>query len=69
MLADIMTHADNKICHILKFISFVKKNNDVPFYVKRRAFDAALMSSVLYGSELWLGGDLKPMNKLYNWGL
>ena len=66
---DIKSHADSKVCHILKFISFIKKNNDVPFYVKRKVFDAALMSSVLYGCESWLSGDLKPVMKLYHWGL
>ena len=27
-------HAKNKLCHVLKFISFLKKNNDIPFIVK-----------------------------------
>lgn len=51
----------------LRFASFVKKNSDTPFYVKRRVFDATLMSTVLYGCESWLIGDLKPVVKLYNW--
>ncbi len=63
-----MAHANSRMCHILKLASFVKKNNDVPFYVKRREFDVALVSSVFYGCE-WLTGDLKPITKLYNWGL
>ncbi len=29
-------HAKNKMCQVLKYASFVKKNNDVPFIVKRR---------------------------------
>ncbi len=62
-------HAKNKLCHVLKFVSFVKKNNDVPFIVKRRAFEAALMSSLLYGCESWVGADLKPIVRLYNWAL
>lgn len=65
----IARHAQMKMCHILKFISFVKKNSDTPFYVKRKLFDAALMSAVLYGSESWLNGDLRPVTKLYNWGI
>ena len=47
----IAAHAQAKMCHILKFVSFIKKNNEVPFYVKRKLFEAALMSSVLYGCE------------------
>ena len=37
--------------------------------VKKRVFDAALMSSLAYGCESWVGADLKPMVKLYNWCL
>ena len=62
-------HAKNKLCHVLKFISFLKKNNDIPFIVKRRVFDAALLSSLVYGCESWVGADLKPVVKLYNWAL
>ena len=62
-------HAMMKMCHVLKFVSFVNKNNDIPFVVKRRVFEAALMSSLLYGSESWLNANLKPIVKLYNWCL
>ena len=65
----IKAHARLKMPHVLKFVSFIGKNNNVPFAVKRRVFDAALMSSILYGCESWIGGDLKPMMKLYNWCL
>ena len=67
--SSIKLHAKSKLCHVLKFVSFVKKNNDVPFVVKRRVFDAALMSSLLYGCESWVGADIKPVIKLYNWAL
>ena len=55
------------MCHVLKFKSFINKNNDVPFIIKKKIFDAALMSAMLYGCESWLSGDLKPMEKLYKW--
>ena len=67
--SSVKAHAQNKMCQVLKFISFLKKNNDVPFVVKRRVFDAALMSSLLYGCESWLNADLRPMVKLYNWAI
>ena len=35
----IKIHANNKMCHALKFISFVNKNNDVQFTVKKKIFD------------------------------
>ncbi len=57
------------MCHILKFASFVKKNRDTLFYIKRRLFKAVLMSTVLYRCESRLNGDLKPAVKLYNWGI
>lgn len=62
-------HAKSKTGHVLKFVSFVKKNNDVPFIVKRRVFDAALTSALLYGCESWVGGNMKPVIKLYNWAM
>ena len=37
--------------------------------VKRRVFDAALISSLLYGCESWFGADTKPIVKLYNWAI
>ncbi len=65
----VRTHALAKAAHVSKFVSFLKKNNDVPFQVKKRVFDAALMSAILYGCESWLNADLKPIVKLYNWAL
>lgn len=62
----VKAHARTKMSHVNKFVSFLKKNNDVPFIVKRRIFDAALMSSLLYGCESWLNADLRPVTKLYN---
>lgn len=62
-------HARTKLSHVVKFVAFIKKNNDVPFVVKRRVFDAALMSALLYGCESWVGADLKPMIRLYNWAI
>ncbi|XP_071548805.1 uncharacterized protein [Panulirus ornatus] len=63
----VKVHAEKEICHVLKFIAFVNKNNDIPFYVKRKVFEAALTSSLLYGCESWLNGGIKPVNRLYMW--
>ena len=65
----VKSHAKAKISHVLKYVSFVDKNNDIPFIVKRRVLDAALMSGLLYGCESWLCADLKPVMKLYNWAI
>ncbi len=66
---DVKEHADTVVKHIIKFTSFLNKNNDIPFIVKRRIFEAAVMSVVLYGCESWLNADLRPIAKLYNWAL
>ena len=50
---------------MLKFISFLVKNNDIPFIVKRRVFDATGVC------ESWVGADIliKPVVEVYNWSL
>ena len=65
----VKAHSTAKLCHVLKYVSFVTKNNDLPFIVKRRVFEAALMSAVLYGCESWVNADYRPVIKLYNWAL
>ena len=55
-----------RTCQAMKFLSFVDKNNDAPFYVKMRVFDACIMSSLLYGCETWMNADLRPIRRLYN---
>ena len=64
--SSIKINANLRMCQALKFVSFCLKNNDVPFYVKNKVFHAAVMSSILYGCESWLNGNIKPMEKLYN---
>ncbi len=31
----VQLHSRNKLCHVLKYVSFVNKNNDIPFIVKK----------------------------------
>ena len=65
----IKVHAQEKMAHFHKFISFIEKNNDLPFIIKKRVFDACLTSAILYGCESWFNGDLKPVIKIFNWAL
>ena len=65
----VKAHIQEKMAHFHKFIAFVEKNSDIPFVVKKRVFDACLLSAILYGCESWLNGDLKPVCKIYNWAL
>ncbi len=67
--SSVRTHAAAKMAHVTKFISFLKKNNDLPFRVRKRVFEACVMSAILYGCESWLDADLRPVVKLYNWSL
>ena len=67
--SSIKEHANIKMCHVLKFVSFLKKNNDVPYSIKRRIFEAAFVSTILYGCESWFNADISPITKLYNWAL
>lgn len=65
----IKIHAQEKMAHFHKFIAFIEKNNDLPFIIKKRVFDACLISAILYGCESWFNGDVKPISKMYNWAL
>lgn len=37
----------NKLCHVLKCVAFVDKNNHPPFFVKLKVFEDVLMSTLL----------------------
>ena len=65
----VKAHAREKMAHFHKCIGFINNNSDLPFAIKKRVFDACLLSAILYGCESWLNGDLKPVCKLYNWAL
>ena len=63
--ASIRAHADEKKKHLNKLLIFLAKNRDMPFIVKRKVFEAAFSSAILYGAECWLNGDLRPMETMY----
>ena len=47
---------------VMKFVSFASKNVDFSFWVKKIVFDAAVLSSILYGCESRLGANLKSLD-------
>ena len=49
----------------MKFVSFVIKNKDFPFAIKRKVMEAALLSSILYASESWIGTSIDVANNAY----
>ena len=54
-----------KQAHLLKFTSFLTKNCDSPFHVKRTVWDSALNSAIFYSSETWLTNNLQIIEKSY----
>ena len=54
-----------KQCHARKFRSFLRKNSEAPFAVKRAVWESALISSILYGCETWMSNSLKTVEQLY----
>ena len=44
-------HLRSKMCHILKFSSFLTKNSDAPYIVKRSVWTSALNASMLYSGK------------------
>ena len=47
-------HVKDKMKHIIKYYSFLNRNPDLPFKIKKRVAEACLMSSLLYGTETLL---------------
>ena len=43
-----------KKAHVIKFEAYTKKNASMPFPAKRKVFEAALTSAILYSCETWL---------------
>ena len=58
-------HLSSKSSHVLKFYSFVTKNSDAPFQVKRTVWESALQSAIFYSSETWLTTDLRVAESTY----
>jgi hypothetical protein len=54
-----------KYTHITKFSSFLFKNSDCPFPIKKQVWQSALKAAVYYGCETWLTKDLQLTEKPY----
>ena len=53
-MANIMKeHAIMKNSHHLKFVAFIKKNANAPFYIKRQVMRACTLTTLLYSCETW----------------
>ena len=59
-------HLQQKTCHTMKFCSFLAKNYDAPFFVKKTVWRSALQAAIFYSCDTWLTRDLKPAESVYN---
>ena len=63
--ASLKAHVADKKKHLNRLLIFLSRNYDAPFFVKRKVFDAAFSSAILYGCESWIGTSLAPVEKMY----
>ena len=66
MQEQVKLHSQNKQCHVTKFVSFLKNNTDAPFSVKKKVWESALTSSMLYSCETWLTHNLSSIATQFN---
>lgn len=62
---NVKKHVTSKHKHTMKYLSFLRKNSDAPYSIKKVVWNSALLSSVFYGCETWLCKDLKCTSKPY----
>ena len=61
----IALHAKSRVKDLNKFKIFCKKNETMPYAFKSKVLEAMMVSSILYGSETWLSGSVKEIEKMY----
>ena len=61
----VQAHIREKASNVMKFHTFLSKNTDAPYHVKRHVWDCALVSSIFYSSETWLTNDLSSPETAY----
>ena len=63
--SSLKAHVAEKKQHLNRLNIFLSRNYDAPFFIKRKVFDAAFSSGILYGCESWLDIPLKPIESMY----
>ena len=58
-------HRAEKNKNTLKLCSFLNKNPDLPFVIKKKVMEACIFSSLLYGSESWFNDKVGKLNSSY----
>lgn len=62
----IKAHANKASKHVNKLASFCAKNARMPFQLKDKVFEAALLSAMLYSCESWLTNNTRDIELLYH---
>ena len=62
----VKAHLSMKSGHVFKFYSFLRKNDDAPYVVKKRVWESALCSALFYGCESWFIRDFREAETMYN---
>ncbi len=64
-LPALQQHLNAKSSHVLKFTSFLAKNIDAPFSVKKSVWNSVLQRAIFYNCETWLTRDLRIAETIY----
>ena len=58
-------HTKEKSKHVLKFNSFINKNTDTPYKIKKHVAEACILSTMLYACETWFCDTVQKIETLY----
>ena len=61
----IKLHVKSRGKDLNKLRIFCKKNETMPYLFKKKVLEAAIISSLLYACETWLGTEFKEVQKVY----
>ena len=61
----ITMHINDKKKHYLKYVSFLVKNPDLPFTIKKKVAEACVLTTILYGCETWFNYDCRKLEIVY----
>ena len=62
----IKLHVEHNSNLVNKFAIFCSANSSMPFKFKRKVFDAAITSALLYSTESWTTNSIKSLEKQYH---
>ena len=58
-------HAKEKLKHTIKYYTFLNRNPEVPYSMKKRVAEACVLSSILYGAETWFTDSYGKAETMY----